>query len=337
MQKIINFIANRLRNWSNVWAGKRANLAEKCDGTECIDECLLIHGPINAWMYVYAIKACRYYHKKSFICVSTWKDTDESWLELVNPFVNHIILNDYPEYHGAGHRNYQIKAISTGLAYIRDELKRNGNENNAIVVKLRSDCVLKNKNIFTKMKNEIDIYTIGDKYGVDSRLFIIFPRIYSPYKACDFVMGGKIDRLQMFWDIGYSRPCDETELSESVEENILSKCTPEEFFYTTYAQNVHWRIIESLDNGWRYWKNFFVVWNMSDFGIVWLKTPIWNITRSWYGKWKRYPDIFYISKRMWKRMQSGIPYLGKMELKDVRLNRRIPLKWAIKLFFGKYK
>lgn len=328
-----SYIERQIQKGFNSWVRAKAKHAQICDGTERVDECLLIHGPISEWMYIWAIKACRYYFPTAFILVSTWNDTDENWIKEVSPFVNHIILNDYPFYQGEAHRNYQIKAISAGLEWLR----KNRTMENSIVVKLRSDCVLTNRGLFERIKKEIDQYPINHIYKNDSRLFITLPRLYNPYKACDFVMGGRRDDLENFWNIKYSSSCDEVVLSKSVEKNIFNKCTPEEYFYITYAEKIGWKIEASIYNGWEFWKNFFVVLDIRDWGIVWLKNPSWNIMGSWYGKWKRYPDIFYISKRMWKRMQSGIPYLGKMELKDVRLNRRIPLKWAIKLFFGKYK
>lgn len=158
-------------------------------------QAILLRGAFEPFFTRVIIKQLKNLYPNKYIVLSTWETTPANLLVDLN--IDKIILNQYPDTPGQGHRNYQIRCVVEGLKHLKD---RGFSE----VFIQRTDQIFFRENLLERCKYELARYPSVNSF-LNKRILMsdTFFRKHIFYHPSDMFMYGEIDDLFKFWDVPF--------------------------------------------------------------------------------------------------------------------------------------
>jgi len=238
-------------------------------------EAILIRGHFEPFFTPLVVKQARLYNPDKTIVLSTWKDTPAALLRELP--VDELILNEYPEKPGQGHRNYQIQCVVPGLQYLKED-------GVSEVLIQRTDQAFFRPNLIERCQRLQAQYP-AEGGLVQKRIIMsdAYFRKYIFYHPSDMFMYGTVDDLLLFWDHPFdSRSKEEMPdysniLTERMitEEDLLVAAkeliTPEGYFFTNMLKKLQYPFNYTLQDWERLVAQIFVIKGLAWWNFYWYK------------------------------------------------------------------
>ncbi|MBN2809619.1 MAG: hypothetical protein JXR80_09035 [Deltaproteobacteria bacterium] len=237
------------------------------------DSALLIQGQILPELTAKIVSYYAHCYPDIQIIFSTWQGVAKVLIDEVEPFVDHLLLNNVPEFPGVQNRNMQIVSTRAGLEYcLQKGIKT--------VLKTRSDIFITAHDVFKQCKSLLKYYEpkVCQQFGLFNRIIIpqSFTRKYLLYSPSDLAMYGTVEDLLRFWSI----PLDDRQfdlLEECQTRNLknlsLDGMPAECFLGVNFCRTIGRSLGGDLLDSWQFYRDFFIVLDNSWLGLFWPKNP----------------------------------------------------------------
>jgi len=236
---------------------------------------LVIQGPI-IMDEDFTLESIRFYKKtfeNLFIIVSTWEDTHQEILSLLNQEEVTVILSKKPNYSGPLNINLQIESSKAGVL----RAKEMGAE---FVYKSRTDQRMY-KDLTRFLISLQQTFPIKNDLGQTAPIIACsFTTLkYRPYGIGDMLMFGHISDMQDYWDSKYDmREIPNLEHDKLSILDYAKIRLAETYLCTNYLLKKGYDLKWSVEDSWRVYSDIFCVVDAEMFDLLWFKYD-WRIEK----------------------------------------------------------
>lgn len=235
----------------------------------------VMQGPVTADFTISLARCLRLLNPDAHLILSTWDDTDPAMLTRIEPEVDVLVTGSHPADPGPQNVNRQIVSTQRGLAAAR-ALKAER------VMKVRTDAAPLARGIFPAAARALDLYPAdaARRHGLRGRIMVpeTFTRKFLPYHPSDIVLCGHIDDLEQYYAAPLSTrrfsPADREWRPKRVLDLSREELFAETMLALAFARTVGWRLKHSLEDGWAFLRDVFVVQDNNWLQLFWAKQPV---------------------------------------------------------------
>jgi len=227
---------------------------------------IVIQGPVIT-DHDFTLETVRIY-KKTFpdadIVLSTWDDSDLTYIEKIKAEKISILLNSKPVNFGISNINLQIVSSLAGVRYA----KQSGAE---YVLKTRTDQRMYASNVQDFLVNIVNNFPVHNNNKQTKRIVAVSLNtfMFRPYSLSDMNIFGHVDDMLLFWDVQLDdRKKTDTKVS-LLEWSKLRLC--EVYLVSNFLEKIGCKLTWTLTDYWRVLSDNFCIVDQSSIDLYWYK------------------------------------------------------------------